>query len=153
MSLKFLPKADTCHLLGHCCQYLVTFVIVVISQQLECDTHFHSFIVPLAVLFVDLVHSILLFALRLSRPSCNLVVFDCFWNIKLTYLLTMWFLCVVVVRNASKVLSTAGVHFQVCMLHCILSFFTGPTVNVNSISAVVYSAIQGRVPVSSPTVQ
>ena len=26
--------------------------------------------------------------LRLSRPSCNQVVSDCFWNIKLTYLLT-----------------------------------------------------------------
>jgi len=52
------------------------------------SVHFHSFIVPLAVLFVDLVHCILLFALRLSRPSCNQVVSDCFWNIKLTYLLT-----------------------------------------------------------------
>jgi len=40
--------------------------------------HFHSLIVLLAVLFVDLVHSILLFALRLSRPSCNQVVSDCF---------------------------------------------------------------------------
>ena len=38
------------------------------------------------MLFVDLVHCILLFALRLSRPSCNQVVSDCFWNIKLTYL-------------------------------------------------------------------
>jgi len=32
---------------------------------------FYIFTVLLAVLFVDLVHCILLFALRLSRPSCN----------------------------------------------------------------------------------
>ena len=52
-----------------------------------------NFTVPLAVLFVDLVHCILLFALRLSRPSCNQVVSDCFWNIKLTYLLTYLLNC------------------------------------------------------------
>ena len=40
--------------------------------------HFDSFIVLLTVLFVDLVHCILLFSLRLSRPSCNQVVSDCF---------------------------------------------------------------------------
>ena len=67
-----------------------SFVHVYVKSMCElCFVlHFHSFIVPLAVLFVDLVHSILLFALQLSRPSCNQVVSDCFWNIKLTYLLT-----------------------------------------------------------------
>jgi len=55
--------------------------------------HFHSFIVLLTVLFVDLVHCILLFALRLTRPSCNQVVSDCFWNIKLTDLLTESLAC------------------------------------------------------------
>jgi len=67
---------------------LCSFKFPIVLCELCFVLHFHSFIVPLAVLFVDLVHSILLFALRLSRPSCNQVVSDCFWNIKLTYLLT-----------------------------------------------------------------
>jgi len=67
---------------------LCSFKFPIVLCELCFVLHFHSFIVPLAVLFVDLVHSILLFTLRLSRPSCNQVVSDCFWNIKLTYLLT-----------------------------------------------------------------
>ena len=67
---------------------LCSFKFPIAFCELCFVLHFHSFIVLLAVLFVDLVHCILLFALRLSRPSCNQVVSDCFWNIKLTYLLT-----------------------------------------------------------------
>ena len=67
---------------------LCSFKFPIVLCELCFVLHFHSFIVLLAVLFVDLVHCILLIALRLSRPSCNQVVSDCFWNIKLTYLLT-----------------------------------------------------------------
>ena len=65
---------------------LCSFKFPIVLCELCFVLHFHSFIVSLAVLFVDLVHCILLFAVRLSRPSCNQVVSDCFWNIKLTYL-------------------------------------------------------------------
>ena len=57
---------------------LCSFKFPIVLCELCFVLHFHSFIVPLAVLFVDLVHSILLFALRLSRRSCNQVVSDCF---------------------------------------------------------------------------
>ena len=50
---------------------LCSFKFPIVLCELCFVLHFHSFIDPLAVLFVDLVHSILLFALRLSRPSCN----------------------------------------------------------------------------------
>jgi len=55
-----------------------SFKCSIVLCELCFVLHFHSFIVLLAVLFFDLVHSILLFALRLSRPSCNQVVSDCF---------------------------------------------------------------------------
>ena len=54
---------------------LCSFKFPIVLCELRFVLHFHSFIVPL---FVDLVHCILLFALRLSRPSCNQVVSDCF---------------------------------------------------------------------------
>ena len=42
---------------------LCSFKFPIVLCELCFVLHFHSFIVPLAVLFVDLVHSILLFAL------------------------------------------------------------------------------------------
>ena len=57
---------------------LCSFKFPIVLCELCFVIHFHSFIVLSAVLFVDLVHCILLFALRLSRPSCNQVVSDCF---------------------------------------------------------------------------
>ena len=79
------------------------------------------------MLFVDLVHCIWLFALRLSRPGCNQVVSDCFWNIKLTYLLkprfssgAYWLNCVRHVCRCLRV--TLGGTCSVWSTTCLVTF-------------------------------